>query len=93
MVWQPFTCQMREIVEMRSILETRIWQWIAGTAKRICAKFTRLVLRSDMFECQGERSRSPETKNALCTHNTPALWTEWNALVADNVMQAGDATI
>jgi len=29
----------------------------------------------------------------LCTHNTPAAWTEWNALVADNVAQAADATI
>ena len=34
-----------------------------------------------------------EQKNALCTQNTPALWTEWNALVADNVAQAADATI
>ena len=33
-------------------------------------------------------TRSPGTKNALCTHNTPAVWTEWNALVADNVAQA-----
>jgi len=28
-----------------------------------------------------------------CTHNTPALWTELNALVADNVAQAAGATI
>jgi len=32
-------------------------------------------------------------KNALCTHKTPALSTERNALVADNVAQAVDATI
>ena len=32
-------------------------------------------------------------KNALCTHNTPAVWTELNALVADNVAQAAGATI
>jgi len=32
-------------------------------------------------------------KNALCTHNIPAVWTEWNTLVADNVAQAADATI
>jgi len=32
-------------------------------------------------------------KNALCTHTTRALWTEWNALVADNIAQAADATI
>ena len=52
--------------------ETCIRQRIAGTTERICAKFTPktcLVLRSDEFECQ--RSRSPGTKNALCTHNTP----------------------
>jgi len=38
---------------------------ILGTAERICAKFTRktcLVLRSDEFECQGQRSRSSGTK-------------------------------
>jgi len=32
-------------------------------------------------------------KNALCTHNTPAVLTEWNALVADNVAQAAGAPI
>jgi len=32
-------------------------------------------------------------KNALCTHNTHAVWTEWNALVADNVAHAAGATI
>jgi len=56
MVWRPFMRQMREIVEPHSILESRIRQWMAGTAERICAKFTRktcLVLRSDEFECQG----------------------------------------
>jgi len=38
-----------------------------------------LVLRSDEFECQGQRSRSSGTKNALCIYNTPAVRTEWNA--------------
>jgi len=38
LVWRPFMRQMREILETRSILETRIRQWIAGTAERICAK-------------------------------------------------------
>jgi len=47
-----------------------------------------LVLRSDEFECQGHQG-----KNALTTLNTPAVWTEWNALVADNVAHAADATI
>jgi len=32
---------------------------------------------------------SPGTKNALCTPNTPAVLTEWNA---DNVAQAANAT-
>jgi len=29
----------------------------------------------------------------LCSQNTPAVWTEWNAVVADNVAQAADAKI
>ena len=52
MVWRPLMYQMGEIIETRSILETRIRQWMAGTAERICTKFTRktcLVLRSDDF--------------------------------------------
>ena len=39
---------------------------ILGTAERICAKFaekTCLVPRLDEFKCQGQRSRSPGTKN------------------------------
>jgi len=42
--------------------------------ERVCAKFTGktyLVPRSDQFECQGQRSRSPGTKNALCTAIAP----------------------
>jgi len=31
-------------------------------------------------------------KNALCT-DTPAVWTEWSGVVADNVAEAADATI
>jgi len=90
--------QMREIGERRSILETRIRQWMAGIAERICAKFTRktcLVLRSDKSECQGQKSKVKVTrdKNALYTPNTPAVWTKWNGLVADNVAQAADAPI
>jgi len=82
MVWRPFMRQMAEIGETRSILGTRIRQRMAGTAERICAKLTRktcLVLRSDKFECQGQMSRSPGAKNALCTHNNHAAWTEWYA--------------
>ena len=47
---------------------------ISGTAERICTKFTGntcLVPRSDEFECQGQRSRSPGTKNALYPPITP----------------------
>jgi len=42
---------------------------------------------------KSQRSRSQGTKNALCTHNTPAVWTKWNGLVADNVVQAAGASI
>jgi len=70
---------------------------MTGTAERICAKFTKktcLVLRSDAFECQGQKSKVTwDKKNPLCTHDTSAVWTEWIALVADNVAQAADATI
>ena len=66
MVWRPFMRQMREIVETRSILDTRIRQWMAGTAERICAKFTPktfLVLRSEEFECQSQRSKVNVTRD------------------------------
>ena len=83
MVWRPFKFmrQMREIVETRWILVTRIRRRMAGTAERIYAKFTRktcLVLRSDELECQGQKSNVKVTRN-----KTPAVWTDWNALVAD----------
>ena len=45
-----------------------------------------LVPRSEAFDCQGQRSRSPQTKNMLCTPITPTV-TEWNALAENNVMQ------
>jgi len=41
---------------------------------------------------KGQRSKSPGTKYALRTPNTPAVSTKWNALVADNVAQAANAT-
>jgi len=47
-------------------------------------------LRSDDFECQGQKSKVKVTRDKK---NTPAVWTEWNPLVADNVVQAADATI
>jgi len=95
MVWRPFMRQMGEISETRSILGNRIPQRMAGTAERICAKFTQktcLVLRSYEFQYQDQGSKSPGTKNALRTPNTPAVLTEWNAVVADNVAQAANAT-
>jgi len=75
MVWRPFISQMREIVETRSILGTRIRQWMVGTAERICAKFTTktcLVLRSDEFECQSQRSKVKVTRGKTrCALRTP----------------------
>ena len=63
MVWRPF---MRQMGETRSILGTRIRQWMAGTAERICAKFTRktrLVLSWDDLECQGQKSKLKVTRD------------------------------
>jgi len=90
--------KMCEIIETRSILETHIRQRMTGTAEQICAKFTWktcLVLRSDEFECQkcqvkGEGHQGQ--KRAVHSQH-PTVWTEWNALVADNVAQAAGATI
>jgi len=62
---------------------------MAGTAERICAKFTRKSLN---VKVKSQRSRSPGTKRAVHLQH-PAVWTEWNALVAENVAQAADATI
>jgi len=56
-IWQPLRRQMGEIGETCSL---GIPQWMAGTHKRICTKFTRktgLVLRSDKFECQDQKSK------------------------------------
>jgi len=97
MVWQPFMRQMGEIGETRSILGIRIRQRTAGTAERICAIFTRktcLVIRSYEFECQGQRSKVKVTRNKeRAVHSEhPAVLTEWNAVVADNVAQAANAT-
>jgi len=64
-VWRPFMRQMREIVETRSILVTRIGQSTVGTAERICTKLSRktcLVLRSDEFECQDQKSKVKVTR-------------------------------
>jgi len=96
-ICQPFMRQMGEICETCSIVGIRIRQWMAGTAERICAKFTPktcLFLRWDDFECQDQKSNVKVTrgKNALCTHNTPTLWTKWNALVANIVTLAAGAT-
>jgi len=76
MIWRSFMHQMREIIETRSILGTGIRQWMAGTAERICAKFTRktcFVLRSDELECQGQKSKVKVTrdKKTRCALTTP----------------------
>ena len=42
--------------------------------------------KSSNVKFKGQRSKSPGTKNALCTPITP-IATEWNALAANNVMQ------
>jgi len=64
MVWRPFIRQMGEIGQTRSILGTRIRQWMTGTAERMYAKFRRktcLVLRSDKLKCQGQKSKAKVT--------------------------------
>jgi len=84
MVWRPFMRQMGEIVETRSILETRIRQWMAGTAERICAKFTWktcLVLHSMCLKdkVKGQGHQGQKTRSALRTppwcgrNGTPSL--------------------
>ena len=69
MVWRPFVLQMREIVETCSILGTCIREWMVGTAEWICAKFTQktcLVICSDEFECQGQKSKVKVTRDKKC---------------------------
>jgi len=39
------------------------------------------------------KDQGPQVQNAPGTHNIPALWTERNAIVKNNVAQAADATI
>ena len=98
MVWRPFMRQMDEIRETRAILGTRIRQWIAGTAERMCAKFRRktcLVLRSYKLECQGQKSKVKVNRDKkFAVHSQhPAVLTKWNGLVADNVAQVAGALI
>ena len=87
MVWRPFMRQMGEIGETRSILGTHIRQSMAGTAERICTKFTRktcLVLCSDELECQSQKSKvrqGHQGQKTRCALTTPTVW---NGLVADN---------
>ena len=97
-IWRPFMRQMREIGETRSILGLAFdneWQeplngFAANSHGRCIWSFARLSLN---VKVKSQKSRSPGTKNELCTHKTPAVWTEWNAVVAGNVAQAADATI
>ena len=76
MVWRPFMRQLGEIGQTRSILGTRIRQWMARTAERICTKFTSntcFVHRSDELECQGQKSKVKVTrdKKNRCALTTP----------------------
>ena len=57
---------MRDVVETRSILGTRIRQWMAETAERICVKFTQktcLVPPSGEFEDKDQRSEAKVTRD------------------------------
>ena len=67
---------------------------IWGTAEQICAKFTQktcLVLRSDEFEYQGQRSRATGTKKRAVHSQQSRGVDGMEGLVADNVAQAADA--
>jgi len=69
---------------MREIVETRQIH-----TENVFWFFARMTLN---IKGQGQGHQGQKT---LCTQDTPAVWTEWNALVADrpNVTQAADATI
>ena len=67
---------------------------MTGTAERICAKFTSktcLVLRSDKLKCPDQKSKVKV--NRYKNDNALIASTEWNALAANNVTHAADATI
>ena len=70
---------------------------MAGTAERICAKFTYVFGPSlgwvslSRSKVKGQGHQGQKTRCALTTLPCK-LWTKWNALVADNVAQAADAT-
>jgi len=86
MVWRPFIRQMCEIIETRSILETRVREWMAVTAEQICTnshgrRVWSFAWMSFNVRVKGQRLRSLGTKNVLCTRNTHVVWTEWNALL------------
>ena len=73
--------QMCEIIKMCSILKTRIRQWMTETAERICAKFTRktcLVVRTEEFECHGQKSKVKVTRDKkIALHSQhPTVWME-----------------
>ena len=102
MVWRPFVRQMGEIGETRyrflGLVFDNGWQEpLNGFAPNLHGRrvwsFARTTLN---VKLKSQRSRPPyRDQNVLCTHNsdnTPAVWTGWNALVADNVAQAANAT-
>jgi len=92
--WPPFTRQIDEIGETRSIAFHNRWQeplngFVPNSNERRVWSFARKSLK---VKVKSQRSRSTGTKNALCTYNTSAS-TEWNALAANNVTQAAVAAL
>jgi len=81
MVWWPFMHQMREIVKTSSILGNCFRQPMAGTAEWFVPNSH--GRRVSSFVGWVWMSRSPGTKNMLCTQNTPRC--EWNGTPASQI--------
>jgi len=63
-----------------------VWN-ISGTNEWICDKFTRktcLVPCSDEFECQGQRSGSPRTKNRVFSGYLWNRWTDFRQVLMED---------
>jgi len=73
--WQPILgAKLAEIGDTPSSWDSHS-QWMIGTAERICVKFTRktcLVLCSDKFEHEGQKSKVKVTRDKTrCALTTP----------------------
>jgi len=98
MVWRPFMRQWAQSAKRVRFLGLAFdsgWQeplngFAPNSHWRRVWSFART---SWNVKIKSQRPRSPGTKNALCTHNTPTVWTKWNGVVADNVAQAAGASI